>query len=129
MKRLALGLIVVGVAAAVAAPAGGASERRSTLDSYCSPTGDYCLGIKYKPNSGRVKFEITSLAFTGAYKLCVRGPDSKTCRQFSLSQSGEGYADKVDWESKFGTQGEGTYLVTWKLGGTKLGKTLGFEFG
>ncbi|MFI5123220.1 MAG: hypothetical protein ACHQJ5_10025 [Vicinamibacteria bacterium] len=129
MKRLTAALIAATAIGVLAAPAVGASERRSTLDSYCSPTGDYCLGIKYKPKGGRVKLEISSLAFSGPYKLCVRGPQQKNCKQFSLTESGDGYADKVDWESNFGTQGDGTYLVTWKLNGTKLGKTLGFKFG
>ena len=128
MKRAAAilaTLITFGLAAAPAT--GSVNERRAVLDSYCSPTGDYCLGISKR--NGGVKFEISSAAFSGTYKLCVRGPSERTCRNFKLSSSGGQYSDRVDWERKFGIQGSGTYSAVWKLNGTKLGKTLRFQYG
>ena len=128
MKRAAATLVsLIALGSATAPAAGSVNERRAVLDSYCSPTGDYCLGISKR--NGGVKFEISSVAFSGAYKLCVRGPSERTCRKFTLSSSGGQYADRVDWERKFGIQGDGTYSAVWKLNGAKLGKTLRFQYG
>jgi hypothetical protein len=123
-----LGAALVAVALAAPAYAGERAEpQRSELDSYCSPTGDYCLGIEYQHK--RVKLQIVSQAFTGDYTLCVKGPSSRECIGFSLERIDANYADSVDWKRRFGYQGPGTYLVQWKVGGSVLGKTLGFKFG
>ena len=129
MRAAAL-IAIVGAALGLAsfAQAGEqAQAARGELDSYCSPTGDYCLAIQSQ--KGRVKLQIVSQAFTGRYTLCVKGPQSRKCREFKLEDIGSSYADSIDWERRFGFQGDGTYLVQWKLGGTVLGKTLGFRFG
>src|SRR5687767_8044768 len=129
MKRAMIGVIGLVAACAVAAPAGGStSERRVTLDSYCSPNGDYCQAVKAKGN--KVKLQIASYSFSGEYKLCVKGPETKKCGVFELeSTSGGIYADSVNWNGVFGYEGDGVYKVAWFLSGQKVGKTLGFQFG
>ena len=126
MKRLAMSAIALLAIGAAAAPAAGSSERRVVLDQYCADSGDYCLAVKAKGD--KVKLQIASLAFSGAYKLCVKGPVRKNCNNYALTESGEGFADNVNWNRDYGYQGAGVYLVTWKFDGVKLGKTLGFQF-
>lgn len=129
MRAAAL-IAIVGAVLGLAsfAQTGERSEaQRGELDSYCSPTGDYCLAIQAQ--KGRVKLQIVSQAFKGRYTLCVKGPESRECHEFTLEDIGSSYADSIDWERRFGAQGDGTYLVKWKLGGTILGKTLGFQLG
>ncbi|MDX6581638.1 MAG: hypothetical protein QOI10_822 [Solirubrobacterales bacterium] len=130
MKRFALIASSVLATGALVASAGAAAPdtgKRSALDAYCSPTGDYCLKIT-NPEGAVVKLQIKSLAFSGAYTLCVRGPDAKNCRNYSLSHQGNGYADSVGLLSQFGYQGPGIYRVTWKIGGKALKKTLSFSY-
>jgi hypothetical protein len=128
MRKLGMcAVAALAVCAAAVPAASGSSERRVTLDSYCSPTGDYCLEIKAKGN--KVKLKIASLAFSGEYKLCVKGPETKKCGDFLLEPDGSGWSDTVNFNGVFGYEGEGIYKVVWKLGGQKLGKTLGFQYG
>ena len=127
MKRVGLCVMAVLAVGGATAPAAGAgSERRAVLDSFCSETGDYCLAIKSKGN--KVKLQIASVAFSGEYKLCVKGPETKKCGNFLLSPDGTGWSDSVNWNGVFGYEGDGVYKVVWKLGSQRLGK-LGFRFG
>jgi hypothetical protein len=128
MKRVGVCVIAALAFGAATVPGAGAdAERRAVLDSFCSETGDYCLAIKSKGN--KVKLQIASVAFSGEYKLCVKGPETKKCGKFSLSQDGTGWSDSVNWNRVFGYEGDGAYKVVWKLGGQKLGRTLAFQFG
>ena len=119
---LAAGTLLAGTSA-VAAP----SSAKGTLDSYCSSTGDYCLAIVAQRK--KVKFQISSPSLSGGYTLCVRGPQSKQCRNYTLSSDdGNGYFDEVGLMSQFGYQGTGIYRATWKIGGQALKKTLAFQY-
>ena len=127
MKRLTV-LALVSAAALVAAPLAGGSPagagKRSVVDSYCSPTGDYCTGITIRRQ--RVKFEIGTFAFRGEYQLCVRAGSGKDCEFFRLERDHDVYTDKIDWARHF-PSGPGHYKVAWKKFGHRLGPQLGFR--
>ena len=112
------------LAFAADAPAAG---KRAVLDAYCSPTGDVCFGVNARPSG--IKLEISTPSFSGQYTLCVRGPQRKRCRDFTLESQDGAYFDRVDWARKFGDQGAGRYKAVWKLGVSRLGEALHFRVG
>ncbi len=104
------------VAAAVLAPAALGS---GSNPSYCSPSGDVCIGISHK--SGDVWLEIsTPNKYFSTYKLCVAGPKNKVCHTYAIKKSGAGYDSKVSWSKSFPNQGHGTYKVTWSYSAKSL---------
>ena len=142
LRRRAVALL--GATAAVAAGyAGGPSvvtattnSRLDTLDSYCSPTDDYCVAVLKR--HGRIKFWISSEGFTGEYELCVRpfsrasdsgGQQRSTrCQTFELDRRRDGvYDDRVDWERHFPNRGAGHYKVFWRRLDERLDKALHFS--
>ena len=124
MKRVTV-IALVMAAALVAAPLSlGDAQKRSVVDSYCSPTGDYCTGITIRRQ--RVKFEIGTFAFRGRYELCVRAGSRKDCEFFRLERDHDVYTDKIDWARHF-PSAPGEYKVAWKKFGHRLGPQLGFR--
>jgi hypothetical protein len=117
MKRLLLLTAVIGAAAL--APAAAAKV------SYCSPTGDFCTSVA-KVRGVRF-FRVTSFAFTGRVKICVRDPKaSRVCHSFRLTNSGPAYGLSIRWLRHYPDRGAGTYRVTFSLGTTRLGPVLAF---
>lgn len=125
MKTIRLALACLVTTAAVVAVASPAEARPQTLDSYCSPTGDFCQDIVRARKTGAIKFRLVSFAFSGPYEVCVKGPDGKACRDGRLENSNGSFADSISWQKEFPI-GPGGYKVVWKLGGEKIGRTLQF---
>ncbi|HEU5063456.1 MAG TPA: hypothetical protein VFT79_09940 [Solirubrobacterales bacterium] len=100
------------------------SASAGVVDSYCSPTGDYCTGILRE--GGRVKLSISTFSFTGAYELTVKLPG--VCRQtktFRLRSKPHGiYSSRIDFARNFSCDGPGRYAVTWSWQGSQLGPAL-----
>lgn len=117
MKALALAVLV----AALAAPSALAKDR--TIASYCSESGDVCTGISV--TNGSLMLEISTFAnYFLSYKLCVKGPASKTCKTFPMREADRGsYGSRVRWRGNFPNQGPGVYKVTWQYSA----KTLSFR--
>ncbi len=119
--RLSISVLAAVLFGAVSAPAAQAKP----VDGYCSPSGDYCIGINDK--GGSIKLKIATFSFTGQYTLCVDPPrGSKACDDFQLEQNGDIYKDSVTLGSHFPSRASGRYAVTWHTQGFKLGKTLHF---
>ncbi len=90
--------------------------------SYCSPTGDYCLGIR--GSRGAALLSIATLAFRGRYRLCIDGPAGYGCQSFRLRPQGRGlYASTV----RYRPTRTGRYTASWFKGGGKLGRSLFFR--
>jgi hypothetical protein len=102
-----------------------AAHAARVLDSYCSPSGDYCTSVTV--NGGRVKLNIATFSFTGRYRICVRGPRNKRCHRFHLRRNGELYVDRVDWANNFPSAALGTYHVSWHKFGARLGRVLSWR--
>jgi hypothetical protein len=109
--------------AAVAPPAaarGSLPAARSA--AYCSPTGDYCLGIR--GSHGAALLSIATVAFRGTYRLCIDGPAGYGCQSFRLRPQGRGlFASTVRYEPAY----NGRYTASWFKGGGKLGRSLFFH--
>jgi hypothetical protein len=107
MRTLMLLSIVAALAAATAVTSAGAAG-----PSYCSPSGDVCVGINHR---GKLVFlQITTVAkYFPSYKLCVTGPRSRVCHVFVIRKSGSEYGSVVRWQGGFPNQGPGLYRVKW----------------
>jgi hypothetical protein len=112
-------LVAVVAAAAALAPAAAAKV------SYCSPSGDYCTSVaKLK---GIRFFRITSFAFNGRVRICVRDPKGgRVCHSFRLNKQGPAYGLSIRWRRHYPDRGPGAYRVSFFLGSTRLGPVLAF---
>jgi hypothetical protein len=112
VRRLLLIAVVFG--AAVLAPTAAAKV------TYCSPTGDYCTSVAKVKD---VRFlRITSFAFNGRVKICVRDPKGgRVCRSFRLTKQGPAYGLNIRWLRHYPARGPGTYRVSFFLGTQRLG--------
>lgn len=106
----------------------GIASARHLVDSYCSPTGDYCTGIFRE--GGRIKFRFSTFSFR-SYKLCVKPPrEARECKSFKLVRtSGSLYGSKIDFGHVFSSQRNGRYAVSWHSEGFRIGPTLHFSKG
>lgn len=119
MRRAAVGMIGLGVALAMAATASA-----GTIDSYCSPSGDYCTAVAKR--DGKVKLEVATFSFR-EYLVCVTGPAGTDCLQARTNPTAQGgYSDRIDAKRRF-DQGPGRYKVRWKVQGSFLGPELKFR--
>lgn len=118
---LALALLVGGTALALPGAAGAATGA-------CAPeTGDWCTSVAKR--DGRRVLALTTFSFRGSVKICVTGPQQRTCRTAKLRKTKDGiFRAAVNWRSGFPNQGAGRYRVTFTpdVSGDKLGPTLSF---
>lgn len=115
---------VLAVLAAMAILTGPAQAK--VVDSYCSPSGDFCLSVKKGDRA--VRMQIATFSFSGEYALCVEPPaGGRDCDKFELRRRGDIYEDSVSLAGNFPDRASGRYSVTWKLSGGKIGKTLHFR--
>jgi hypothetical protein len=124
-RRYAAVIAALSVCLLLAAPPASAKIR--TLDSYCSPSGDYCTAVQRR--DGRVNLLIRTFSFRGRYRLCVRPPGGRReCRSFKLVATRHGiFASRIDLSRNFSLRARGRYAVSWRKGRTKLGPTLHFR--
>lgn len=122
-------LTILGLCLTVACmlmPAAAQADR--TVDSYCSPSGDYCTAVMR--SKGTVGLVLRTFSFSSNYKLCVEPPDGdRECGYFSLTKGKHGvYASRVDFRGSFFSHGRGRYKVGWYYEGkTRLGPPLYFK--
>jgi hypothetical protein len=113
------------VMALIAGPSTAQGAR--LIDSYCSPSGDYCQYVIRK--QGKIKFEMRQFPLRGKYSLCVKPPrESFTCKTFRWRKSGPIFKGTVTFSRHFPAAKPGRYKVQWRLpGGHRIGKTLSFR--
>jgi hypothetical protein len=119
VRRALVGTAVSALAAIGFATAGQAESRKQPLESYCSPTGDYCVAITDR--RGRIKFELSTFSFKGRYRICVKNPGGKECHRYKLHRDGDTWSDRVDWARNFEVEVPARYTVVWRFGGQRLG--------
>jgi hypothetical protein len=124
MRRTFLPLLAA-CACLLASPAPASAER--VLDSYCSPSGDYCTVVVR--SHGRIKLVLRTFSFRGSYELCVRPPGlSRECKSFRLFATRHGiYASRVDLARNFASSPRGRYAVSWRYEGFRVGRALHFR--
>jgi hypothetical protein len=126
MKRIfvtaLIGLFALGLT-------GTAEASTKTVDAYCSPSGDFCQGIFRE--DGRIKLRMSQFPFRGKYQLCVKPPrKSQSCNRFRWRKKKLGlFRGGVDFARHYPSKQKGRYKVTWRVSGSKVGKTLKFRKG
>jgi hypothetical protein len=130
--RGSLTLAILVVASGLGAAAvSSAAPRPRTLASYCSPSGDVCVGVINR--SGALYLELTTAAhYFERYRLCVRPPGGGAagllrCGSFPVFRRASGWGSSVKYARQYPFEGPGTYSVTWRLGTKPLGPTLRFR--
>ncbi len=126
LKSIKTTATLLATIAAIVAAASTAQAAPKPVDSYCSPTGDYCQGIVRQ--NGRLRAKLSTFSFTGIYQLCVRTPRVGTdCNLFRLRRDGNGiYQGSIGLSRHFNLRPVGRYTVTWRYSGSRLGKSLHF---
>lgn len=122
LQRTAMAVAIVLVVGLVlsAGPA-----RAGTIDSYCSPTGDFCTAVTKR--DGRVKLELATFSFQD-YAACVRGPAGKKCIDRHMdADGGDLFSDRIDVARKFAADVPGRYKAAWKFEGSRIGPPLHFR--
>jgi hypothetical protein len=108
-------LVAVATALALAAPA----QARRT---YCTPTGDYCLGMFKR--GGQVYLGIDTFSFRGSFLLCLTSPDgNRKCLTFRLRRDRHNhhlYRSHVKWSDHFPHGQKGLYRAVWRYGGARF---------
>jgi hypothetical protein len=124
--RLAIPALALTAVAFLLVPA-AASARTRAIDSYCSPTGDFCTYVAR--SGGRVKLVLRTFSFRGRYRLCVKPPrHSRQCRSYRLVARRHGiYASRIDFARHFFHRASGRYTVSWHLSGSRIGPPLHFR--
>lgn len=123
MKKLVGLALLVTSMLLTAAPAKAAPK---PIDTYCSPSGDYCHGL-FRQNGVRAKF--STFSFRGSYGICVRSRmTGRDCKYFWLRRDNDGiYQGSVGLARNFNIRPRGRYAVTWTYGGSRIGKKLHFR--
>jgi hypothetical protein len=127
MKRLVLALSLCLVLGSLWSSSAGAAPR--PLDSYCSPTGDFCIGV-FGPKANP-EFRLQTFSFTGQYKLCVKqvGYD-RQCGYWKLQYGPKGTRKSyVVLKKSFFLEGAGDYTVSAYYENSQLGRGLHFSRG
>lgn len=94
---------------------------------YCSPTGDYCVGVN--PKGQKATFSIVLAArYFARYRLCVTPPRGlRTCKSFPIRKVGGGFSSTVRWEANYPNRGPGTYRAVWSTTSGFLTRPLPFR--
>jgi hypothetical protein len=105
------------------------AQGAKTIDSYCSPSGDYCQFVLR--NKGKIKFEMRQFPLRGKYNLCVKPPrETFTCKTFRWRRSGPIFKSTVTFSRHFPSNKRGRYKVSWRTtDGYRIGRTLTFRKG
>lgn len=118
-----LGILVLAVAPLSPASAGGGT----TLDEYCSPSGDYCTLVIEK-RSGAIVFKISAFAdYFGRSEACVTR-DTEVCRSRSPRERGGLFVWSIRWHDNYPDEGPGRYTLKWfGESGSRIGRALHFR--
>jgi hypothetical protein len=106
-----------------------AASAGRNLDSYCSPTGDYCMSVvgpKAKPS-----FVLRTFSFSGQYKLCVKQAGyERQCGWWKLKSVPHGiHASRVDVAGHYFLVGPGDFALAAFHGNQQIGRALHFTRG
>jgi hypothetical protein len=127
MKRLVLAFTLSLVLGALWSTSAGAAPR--PLDSYCSPTGDYCIGV-FGPKSSP-EFRLQTFSFSGKYKLCVQQQGyPRQCGYWKIEYGPHGTRKSyVKLKEHFFLFGAGSFTVSAFYSDSQLGRGLHFSRG
>jgi uncharacterized repeat protein (TIGR01451 family) len=97
------------------------------ITSWCSPSGDVCLGRVRGRGPLRLGLTLAARYFK-RYELCVTAPDgTSACRRFRVHRESSGrWGSTVRWRRRFPDRGRGTYKATWSTRSGPIGPPISF---
>ena len=106
-----------------------ASAASTVVDSYCSPSGDYCTLILKKAD-GAIVFSIRAFAnYFGKATACVK-KDTRACHSTAPRTDHGLYYWNIRRSGNYPNEGTGEYKVRWRdSGGNPIGPALYFRRG
>jgi hypothetical protein len=101
---LTVGVLAASAPSALAAP--------KVVDSYCSPSGDYCAFILKKAD-GTVVFSFRIFPkLVDRLDVCVT-KRTRTCHEANLRTSPRIWVFHIRWQPRYPKEGPGRYKVRW----------------
>lgn len=111
---------------AVSAPAG--AHHRPNI--YCSETGDICQSARKVDGVRKLRI-LTAGRYFDVFHLCVYSQREgyEWCAPYRLRTRADGtFGRSVAWFKQWPSmRGHGTFTVTWRVDGTRIGRRLGFH--
>jgi len=129
LVKAMLSAALVAALSLVAVPATGATGSH-VVDSYCSPSGDYCTQVVKKAD-GTIVFGIRAFAdYFGKATACVTKV-TRVCHSTTARKDTHGlYLWNIRWQGNYPKEGPGQYKVRWSYaGGSPIGEALYFDRG
>jgi hypothetical protein len=125
--KILLSMLLAAAVSLTTLPA--ASAASSVVDSYCSPTGDYCTLIVKKAD-GSIVFSIRAFAnYFGKAQACVK-KETRVCHSTSPRKDGGLYFWNIRRQGNYPNEGPGEYKLRWRdSGGNAIGPALYFRRG
>lgn len=105
----------------------GAQGNEKAVDTYCSPTGDYCTEITRQ--GSKFFFKLVTFAHRGKAKFCVRPKGGrKTCNKAKLRDDGDDvFLARINWNRNYPSKGKARRKVTIFARDGRLGPALRFK--
>ncbi len=122
MRRLILTLVLAAAALVSAPGVAGAAE------TYCSSTGDICVGAN-RVDGVRLLRISTFGRYFSQVSICVDPPrGANKCVQQTIKRKDTFYGTSVVWARAFPNHGRGTYFVRFYIRhGSRVGKLISFR--
>jgi hypothetical protein len=97
---------------------------------YCSASGDICQSSRKHDGVRRLRIGSAARYFR-VFHICVLDPRGyRFCAPFRLRERDDGtFSRSVRWRRHFAPAGKGAYTVSWWVGGSRIGRRLGFHVG
>jgi hypothetical protein len=120
--KILLSMLLAAAVSLTTLPA--ASAASSVVDSYCSPTGDYCTMIVKKAD-GSIVFSIRGFAnYFGHATACVK-KETRVCHSTAPRKDGGLYFWNIRRQGNYPNEGPGEYKLRWRdSGGNAIGPAL-----
>jgi hypothetical protein len=127
LTKTLLSVVLAAVVFLAVVPAASAASH--VVDSYCSPSGDYCTQIVKKAD-GSIVFSIRAFAnYFGKATACVK-KETRVCHATTAHKGTHLYFWNIRWQGNYPKEGPGEYKVRWLYSeGTPIGPALYFRRG
>ena len=127
LSKIFLAAMLAVVVCTTIAPAAHAAS--TVVDSYCSPSGDYCTLILKKAD-GSIVFSIRAFAnYFGQATACVK-KETRACHSTAPRKHNGLYFWNIRRSGNYPNEGPGEYKVRWRdTGGNPIGPALYFRRG
>ena len=129
MAAAAVLLLMIGTGAEGSQTAAKVRPTKRAVDSYCTKTRRTCTEV-YK-RDGKFAFVLqTERRSLDTYRLCVTNPNgNQRCHKYPVNiETRDSFAGVVPFKAEYPHRVKGTYGVSWRNSGNRIGPVLHFNF-